>query len=58
VYVHPRGVVTESNGALKWHATGVMLSQHRPLSEAEQPEVWHELKKLEARASGISDAPG
>jgi len=58
VLVHPKGAVTELNGALRFHHIGAQLQQFQPLTEQEQPEVYHEFKKLEARSAGISAGPG
>jgi hypothetical protein len=58
VYIHQKGAVSELNGALRFHALGEALQQAQPLTQEVQPEVFHEVKKLEAHAAGISQRPG
>ena len=58
VYVHPKGAVSELNGVLRFHAIGDPLQVAQPLTEEVQPEVFHEVRKLEAQAAGISQGPG
>lgn len=58
VFVHPKGAVTERDGNLRFHPLGVALKEAQPLTESDQPEVFHEFKKLQARAAGISERPG
>jgi hypothetical protein len=58
VFVHPRGVVSEKDGALRFHAVGSALQANQPLTEKDQPDVYYELKKLQARSEGIRVSPG
>jgi len=57
VYVHPSGVVTERDGQWRFHMLGEPLQSYKPLSEKEQPLVYHELLKLREQATGISRGP-
>ena len=58
VFVHPRGVVSERDGALRFHPIGSALQANQPLTEKDQPDVYYELKKLQARSEGIRVSPG
>jgi hypothetical protein len=58
VYVHRRGVISERDGAMRFHAIGQQLKGAAPLTEQDFPEIWYEVKKLQAQAPGISDRPG
>jgi hypothetical protein len=57
VYVHPSGAVTEHEGQWRFHMLGEPLQNCKPLSEKEQPLVYHELLKLREQATGISRGP-
>ena len=48
VYMHPRGVVTqEDNGTRYFHKVDEIIKDGRRLTPEEEPEVYHELEKLE-----------
>jgi hypothetical protein len=57
-FVHPRGAVTEKGGERRFHAIGEPLQNCQPLTESDQPVVYHDLLKLEARMAGINRGPG
>jgi len=54
IFVHPKGAVTEKDGERRFHAIGQELQDFVPLTEENEPAVYHELLKLESRAAGIS----
>lgn len=59
IMVHRRGAISElPDGSRRVHPIGQPLNQARPLTEADFPEVYHELRQLEQRAEGISQRPG
>ena len=57
IYIDPRGAVTERDGQWRFHEVGEPLQNGKPLTEQDQPLVYHELLKLEQRATGISARP-
>jgi len=57
IFVHPKGAVTEKVGVRRFHAIGQELRDFVPLTEENQPVIYHELLKLENRAAGISQGP-
>ena len=46
VFVHPTGVVSEAEGQRRFHPLGQPLQSARPLTQAEQPEVFDLVTKL------------
>lgn len=58
IFVHPQGAVTEKGGERRFHAIGEPLQNCQPLTESDQPVVYHDLLKLEARMAGINRGPG
>lgn len=58
VFVHNRGVVSERDGQLRLHTFGQPLQSAAPLTEQADPEIWYEMRKLGAQATGISERPG
>jgi len=54
IYVHPKGAVTEKGGERRFHAIGQELQDFVPLTEENEPVIYHELLKLENRSTGIS----
>lgn len=58
VYVHPKGAVSEKDGAWRFHAISQPLQSCVPLTLETMPEVFDALQKLQGRAEGISERPG
>jgi len=53
IYVHPRGAVTEKKGERRFHPLGESLKNFVPLTEDDQPDVYHDILKLEQQAASI-----
>ena len=58
IFIHPKGAVTEKDGVRRFHAIGQELGDFVPLTEENQPAVYHELLKLQNRTAGISQESG
>jgi hypothetical protein len=58
VFVDLKGAVTEDVQGGRWfHPIGEPLQSRIPLTETDQPEVFHAIRKLVERMPGISQAP-
>ncbi|GMV97499.1 MAG: hypothetical protein AMXMBFR83_18570 [Phycisphaerae bacterium] len=59
VYVHPKGPVSEKDGALRLHPIGEQVRNLVVLSADDKryPDVYHEVMKLRAGLEGITQGP-
>lgn len=58
VFVDLKGAVTEDEQGRWFHPKGEALQSRQPLTEMDQPEIFHAIRKLEERSAGISRGPG